>query len=320
MALQRLENRNASPAVSREAGGEAVRSRGAAASSLRAIRRGQLRVSSGAVRACAFLQLSQLPDSTQLLQPFSYTTARFSRRFQLPVPREAAQQPEGPGSRTAAKGAMAGWALPSEPCPPGSGRQEDSAILHPAPLPCPAPAPGTQSARQTCLPGHPAPVLLIWGQMDEKVSQIPSSCVSPQSDRACSSAPQAGKNPHSRHHRCSGKGHPLPAQCRAPAQPAWLSEGMKVIPSPGGERFVQKFGLYPERCQWGCRSPPAPALLGLPPAWRRRAGPRVSEAERVFYHCEVKSTNSAENFSAGSCGDGSSTTCLSCWKGVPQES
>lgn len=38
------------------------------------------------------------------------------------------------------------------------------------------------------------------------------------------------------------------------------------------------------------------------------------------YHCEVKSTNSDENLSAGSCGDGSSTTCLSCWKGVPQES
>lgn len=38
------------------------------------------------------------------------------------------------------------------------------------------------------------------------------------------------------------------------------------------------------------------------------------------YHCEVKSTNSSENLSAGSCGDGSSTTCLSCWKGVPHES
>lgn len=41
---------------------------------------------------------------------------------------------------------------------------------------------------------------------------------------------------------------------------------------------------------------------------------------RLSYHCEVKSTNSSENLSAGSCGDGSSTTCLSCWKGVPQES
>lgn len=42
--------------------------------------------------------------------------------------------------------------------------------------------------------------------------------------------------------------------------------------------------------------------------------------DRLSYHCEVKSANSSENLSAGSCGDGSSTTCLSCWKGVPHES
>lgn len=38
------------------------------------------------------------------------------------------------------------------------------------------------------------------------------------------------------------------------------------------------------------------------------------------HHCAVKSTNSLEKRSAGSWGDGSSTTCLSCWKGVPQDS
>lgn len=38
------------------------------------------------------------------------------------------------------------------------------------------------------------------------------------------------------------------------------------------------------------------------------------------HHCAVKSTNSLEKRSAGSWGEGSSTTCLSCWKGVPQDS
>ncbi len=38
------------------------------------------------------------------------------------------------------------------------------------------------------------------------------------------------------------------------------------------------------------------------------------------HHWEVKSTNSGENWSAGSWGEGSSTTCFSCWKGVPHES
>lgn len=38
------------------------------------------------------------------------------------------------------------------------------------------------------------------------------------------------------------------------------------------------------------------------------------------HHCAVKSTNSGEKRSAGSWGDGSSTTCFSCWKGVPQDS
>ncbi|TNN71566.1 hypothetical protein EYF80_018252 [Liparis tanakae] len=40
----------------------------------------------------------------------------------------------------------------------------------------------------------------------------------------------------------------------------------------------------------------------------------------VTHHWEMKSTNSGEKRSAGSCGDGSSTTCLSCWNGVPHES
>jgi hypothetical protein len=38
------------------------------------------------------------------------------------------------------------------------------------------------------------------------------------------------------------------------------------------------------------------------------------------HHWAVKSTNSGENRSAGSWGDGSSTTCFSCWNGVPQDS
>ena len=44
----------------------------------------------------------------------------------------------------------------------------------------------------------------------------------------------------------------------------------------------------------------------------------LSRAET--HHCAVKSTNSGEKRSAGSWGDGSSTTCFSCWKGVPQDS
>lgn len=38
------------------------------------------------------------------------------------------------------------------------------------------------------------------------------------------------------------------------------------------------------------------------------------------HHFEVKSTNSGEKRSGGSWGDGSSTTCLSCWNGVPHDS
>lgn len=38
------------------------------------------------------------------------------------------------------------------------------------------------------------------------------------------------------------------------------------------------------------------------------------------HHWELKSTNSGENWSAGSWGEGSSTTCFSCWNGVPHES
>lgn len=48
----------------------------------------------------------------------------------------------------------------------------------------------------------------------------------------------------------------------------------------------------------------------------RPRGPGRTET----HHCAVKSTNSGEKRSAGSCGDGSSTTCFSCWNGVPQDS
>lgn len=44
------------------------------------------------------------------------------------------------------------------------------------------------------------------------------------------------------------------------------------------------------------------------------------QRERETHHWEVKSTKSGENWSAGSWGDGSSTTCFSCWNGVPHES
>lgn len=84
-----------------------------------------------------FTQQSQPPDSLHLLQAFSYAAAKFSRCFQLRVPGKAAQQPEGPGSGTAAgggpRGANSVLSLPSEPCPFGSGRQGEAAILCPAP-------------------------------------------------------------------------------------------------------------------------------------------------------------------------------------------
>lgn len=58
----------------------------------------------------------------------------------------------------------------------------------------------------------------------------------------------------------------------------------------------------------------------------RRSGLLFSRAGRSHqsvpetHHCAVKSTNSLEKRSAGSWGEGSSTTCLSCWNGVPQDS
>lgn len=62
--------------------------------------------------------------------------------------------------------------------------------------------------------------------------------------------------------------------------------------------------------------------LGVEERRRRdcRQMPNLNWPQRGTYHWEVKATNSGENRSAGSCGDGSSTTCLSCWNGVPHES
>lgn len=42
--------------------------------------------------------------------------------------------------------------------------------------------------------------------------------------------------------------------------------------------------------------------------------------KKKAHHWELKSTNSGENWPAGSWGEGSSTTCFSCWNGVPHES
>lgn len=60
------------------------------------------------------------------------------------------------------RGVNSAPALPSEPCPHGSGRQEDAAIPHHA---------------RTCLPTPPQPagptrhpVLLVWGDQIEQVS------------------------------------------------------------------------------------------------------------------------------------------------------
>lgn len=51
------------------------------------------------------------------------------------------------------------------------------------------------------------------------------------------------------------------------------------------------------------------------------AGDKMGQNKRrKTHHRELKSTNSGENWSAGSWGEGSSTTCFSCWKGVPHES
>lgn len=46
----------------------------------------------------------------------------------------------------------------------------------------------------------------------------------------------------------------------------------------------------------------------------------VPAAGAGAHHWEMKSTKSGEKPSEGSCGDGSSTTCLSCWNGVPHDS
>lgn len=51
-----------------------------------------------------------------------------------------------------------------------------------------------------------------------------------------------------------------------------------------------------------------------------REGAPGCHAGLKTHHCAVKSTNSGEKRSAGSWGDGSSTTCFSCWNGVPQDS
>lgn len=110
---------------------------------------------------------------------------------------------------------------------------------------------------------------------------------------------------------------PATTKGTAPSPSPWISEDMKVHPFPWRGCFDQKLGLYPKGMPVGTGMQEAPH----PPhslAEERRA--RLGKAKGALYHCEVKSTNSAENFSAGSCGDGSSTTCFSCWNGVPQES
>lgn len=136
------------------------------------------------------MQLSQPPDSAHLLQPFSYTTAKLSRCFQLRVPRKAAQQPEGPGSGMDADGGHRGVnsSCPQSRVPPGSRRQEDAAMRGregPGGPACP---------HLPVLPARPqTPCAVDVGAIRiDKASSIPSSCVYPQ---ACSSPPQAGKTP-----------------------------------------------------------------------------------------------------------------------------
>lgn len=65
----------------------------------------------------------------------------------------------------------------------------------------------------------------------------------------------------------------------------------------------------------------APDATNAAPCWATSRSARGRDRCRCeAHHLEMKSTNSGENRSAGSCGDGSSTTCLSCWNGVPQDS
>lgn len=146
MALQRLENANASQAVSREAGGRSSRElRGDCQLSVNHTLRAAPSLH-GAGRVSAFMQLSQPPDSAQLLRPFSYATAKRSCCFQLQVPRKAAQQPQGPSSgMTACRGRGGVRSVPPPPSEPCSPEQEAGGCSYSAPCSpsCPTPAPGT---------------------------------------------------------------------------------------------------------------------------------------------------------------------------------
>lgn len=73
-----------------------------------------------------------------------------------------------------------------------------------------------------------------------------------------------------------------------------------------------------QRCRH--QSQATPPSAGHPAEERGGDTTLVPAAGAGAHHWEMKSTKSGEKPSEGSCGDGSSTTCLSCWNGVPHDS
>lgn len=217
----------------------------------------------------AAISASRQPASAPSL---SYAAAKFSRCFQLRVPGKAAQQPEGPGSGTAAgggpRGANSVLSLPSEPCPLGSGRQGEAAILCPAPHRLrthEGPSGPTCLHLPTLLARLQTPCAVDVGETGLRKS--PKSF--PQSKRVCSSPPQASKGPTTTTTGALAKGE-LSAQRQVTDRSSGLGEVVNARPFPWRKvlpkNLFKTVGCTPERCPWeqAHRRLPAPALLSLP--------------------------------------------------------